>query len=109
MSADFDSPPDVAKGERLELYEKHLAPHRPVFATVEGNVYGVVWVKVDGFSGVYPIDGNVTQWKRVIEAAPETMPAPKPPGAWCTGKHCKEYFEYANPSKNFLCYSCRNR
>ncbi len=109
MTDGFDSPKDLVKGEKIEIYEKHLAPHKPIFAVVEGNVYGTIWVKPDGLVGFFPMDPNVTQWKRVIESPPDTKPAPKPQGARCTGKHCGEYFEYANPVKNFLCYSCRNR
>lgn len=108
----FDCPVDLVRGEELELYEIHLAPHKPIYAIYEGSfndLHGmdVHWVKLHrGMNGIFPIDPTVTKWRRVAAA---DQPK-KPSGAWCSDKFCPiRFFEYAEQTPNFKCYSCRTR
>lgn len=108
----FPCPTDLKPGEQIEIYECNLAPHGEILGTVDSVIYNTIWVKVTkspigGIGGIFPIDPVVTKWRRVTAAA--ELP-PKSKGAYCTDRYCPiGFFEYAEQTPNFKCYSCRNR
>ncbi len=102
--SNFDCPEDLIMGEEIELFETQLAPHPPIFVTVEANLGDSLWIRFK--NGAVAMVSTATRWRRVVDLAKPVVKS----GAWCTGKHCPQgYFEYAEPSPTFKCYSCRNR